>query len=64
MLRSARVARPATIGSDGWPHVVPASPVLDGDRLPFRQYEPQAAIVRGVTVMVEVSIDRVSVSGV
>ncbi len=32
MLRHARVARLATLGADGWPHVVPVCPVLDGDR--------------------------------
>jgi PPOX class probable F420-dependent enzyme len=124
MLRHARVARLATIGEDGWPHVVPVSPVLDGGRLlfaaeetvklrnlradprvavvvddyledwnalrrvlvrgtarviedgaewerarellyeKFRQYEPQAEIVSGSTSVVEISIERVSVTGV
>jgi PPOX class probable F420-dependent enzyme len=124
MLRHARVARLATIGEDGWPHVVPVSPVLDGERLlfaaedtvklrnlradprvavvvddyledwnalrrvlvrgtarviedgtewerardllyeKFRQYEPQAEIVPGSTSVVEISIERVSVTGV
>jgi PPOX class probable F420-dependent enzyme len=124
LLRHARVARLATIGEGGWPHVVPVCPVLDGDRLvfasddsgklrnlrtdprvamvaddyvedwsalrrvlvwgtarvlddgpgwergrallyaKFQQYEPQAEIVAGQTAVVEVSIDRVSVTGV
>jgi PPOX class probable F420-dependent enzyme len=32
-LDRARVARLASVGPDGWPHVVPVCPALDGDRI-------------------------------
>jgi PPOX class probable F420-dependent enzyme len=124
MVRHARVARVATVGADGSPHVVPVCPVLDGETVvfasedtvklrnlradprvalvvddyledwnalrrvlirgtarviedgaawerardllyeKFRQYEPQAEIVAGSTSMVEITIERVSVTGV
>ncbi len=44
IVRWARVARLATVGDDGRPHVVPVSPVLDGDLLLFATDEESAKV--------------------
>lgn len=43
-VRWARVARLATVGPDGYPHVVPVCPVLDGDTVVFAAEERTAKL--------------------
>ena len=44
VVRWARVGRLATIGEDNGPHVVPVSPVLDGDLLLFATDEESVKV--------------------